>query len=73
MRPTVQTRVHQTYARLHHSRSECLVRYPCLNFYRANRCTIDFIRLLSRGYSPRGYLAVIHAIRTIILEAVNVL
>ena len=44
-----------TYARMHHSRSECLVRDPCLNFYRANRCTIDFVRLLSRGY-----LAVIH-------------
>ena len=44
---------------MHHSRSECPVRYPCLNFYRANRCTIDFVRLLSRGYLPHGYLAVI--------------
>ena len=32
---------------------------PCLNFYRVNRCTIDFVGLLSRGYLPRGYLAVI--------------
>ena len=40
--------------------AECLVRYPCLNFYLANRCTIDFDRLLSRGYLLCGYLAVIH-------------
>ena len=47
-------------AQLHDSQSECLVRYQCLNFYRANRCTIDFVRLLICGYLPRGYLAVIH-------------